>query len=311
MKKVLVTGGSGFIGRHLVADLLRRGHIVHALDLPGMARAPEGMQANFVAHDCDLLSADSVESIVREVRAEQLVHLAWYTAHGKFWNATENLAWTQASLALVRAFCENGGKRMVGAGTCAEYDWSGPRGILDEAAACRPASLYGVCKHSLFSIISRYAELNGLSFAWGRVFFLYGPGEDRRRLVPSLIEKMLKREAAVVRFGSHERNLIHTEDAGRAFAEIAESDVTGPVNIAGPDSMMLGDIACKLAAQIDGGESNLIVHQEEDPSNPRVLIGVTDRLLRETGFRFEKRLDLEIPTLIREIRGTQGDQENV
>src|SRR6185312_10743533 len=117
--RVLLTGGSGFIGSRAIAPLLAAGYEVHAL---GRRR---GASPDVTWHELDLLDDRATGRVVADVAAERLLHLAWHTEHGRFWSAPENLDWVAASVRLMRAFAEAGGRRAVIAGTCAEYDWTG------------------------------------------------------------------------------------------------------------------------------------------------------------------------------------------
>ncbi|MCW3018640.1 MAG: NAD-dependent epimerase/dehydratase, partial [Solirubrobacterales bacterium] len=168
MSRVLLTGPTGFIGRHALAALAGAGHEVHAV---ARRRGPDAEGVSW--HEADLLEGAGV---VEQIEPEILVHLAWYAEHGKLWSSVENLRWVEASLALLRAFARAGGRRAVVAGTCAEYDWS--REIYAEDAPLQPATLYGAAKHGLHVVSRAFAEQAGFSLAWGRVFFLYGPFES-------------------------------------------------------------------------------------------------------------------------------------
>ncbi len=95
----------------------------------------------------------------------------------------------------------------------------------------RPATLYGAAKDGTRRILEAYAGETGLSFAWGRLFFLYGPGEKPGRLVGDAIQAL----AAGGRFGTspghQRRDFSHVADAARAFAALVDSSVVGPVNV--------------------------------------------------------------------------------
>src|ERR1700733_15064576 len=109
--RVLLTGASGFIGARAVAPLLAAGCEVHALG----RRA--GQAEDVVWHEVDLLDDRATARAVAEIAAERLLHLAWFTEHGRFWAAGENLDWVAASVRLLRAFAAAGGRRAVIAGT--------------------------------------------------------------------------------------------------------------------------------------------------------------------------------------------------
>lgn len=141
MKRVLVTGGSGFIGRQVWNPLRSRGFEIHATGRHPLADNPPGV----VFHPVDLFDRASHQALLERVKPDHLLHLAWYAEPGQYWDAPQNLAWLAATQSLVGAFCAAGGRRVVGAGSCAEYDWSD--GLLIEGhTAEQPESQYGKAK---------------------------------------------------------------------------------------------------------------------------------------------------------------------
>jgi nucleoside-diphosphate-sugar epimerase len=224
MKRLLLTGGAGFIGRRTIPHLLNRGYEVHAVDvrrieLPGCA-----------TYTADLLDASEVHDVMDRVRPTHLLHLAWYVEHGKFWTSLDNCRWVEASIALLREFSASGGKRVVTAGTCAEYE-TGHALCIEEETPCRPATLYGASKYALSVLQSAMCRQTGISSAWPRVFFLYGPGEPERKLISSVITSMLRGEIAATTHGEQLRDFLHVEDVARALVEVFDSDIEGAVNI--------------------------------------------------------------------------------
>jgi nucleoside-diphosphate-sugar epimerase len=244
VSRVLLTGATGFVGAHTLASLLANGHEVHAL-----ARRAGTDASGVVWHEADLLAG---AEILEWVRPEVLVHLAWYAEHGKFWSSPENVRWVEASLALLRAFAQAGGRRAVLAGTCAEYEWS--REVYPEDAPQLPGTLYGAAKHGLYEIAMAYAEQVGLSLAWGRLFFLYGPDEAPARFVPSLIRSLLAGEPARMTDGAQRRDFLHVADAGAAFAALADSEILGAVNVASGTGVALRELAEQIERRVCAGE---------------------------------------------------------
>src|SRR5207247_2475843 len=142
LKRVLVTGGTGFIGRNVLAPLLERGFELHATYL----RDP--IQVEDVSwHRCDLLDAAAVRTLLHAVKPSHLLHFAWYTEHGKYWSSPANLDWTAATLGLLRSFRDCGGSRIVAAGTCAEYEWGTER-CSEIETPLKPRTLYGTSKNA-------------------------------------------------------------------------------------------------------------------------------------------------------------------
>jgi len=279
VSRVLLTGASGFIGRHLATPLLDAGHEVHAVSSRGEPRHADGV----VWHRADLTDALAAEALVREIAAEGMIHLAWYVEHGKYWQAPENLIWVEATLRLLRGFAAAGGRRAVIAGTCAEYEWS--QDVYDEQESpLQPATLYGVAKHATRLVAERFAENAGVALAWARIFMPYGPGEPSARLLPSVIRSLLVGEDAPVSHGEQVRDFMYVEDVARAFAAIYESSVRGAINVGTGRGHALRELV-ELAAQAAGRPElvrwGALSAREGEPMR---LLADVSRLEREVGF---------------------------
>jgi len=307
VKRILVTGANGFVGRHTLDPLRTLGFEVHGAVAPGEALGVDGV----FEHGVDLLDLHQVGRLCSEVAPSHLLHLAWCTEHGKYWEAPENLDWVAASLTLARAFHEHGGRRLVMAGSCAEYDWAAaacrpqetelpPHGAeetleistLDERVApCNPSSLYGISKHALHNLVSAFCSRVGISGAWARIFFVYGPNEDPRRLVASVIRSLLSGEPAECTHGEQVRDFLHVADAGSALAALVDSGVEGPINVASGSAVRLREVVHVLGRHL--GRSDLI-HlgaRPAPPNDPAILAADTRRLNDEVGW--EPAIDLE------------------
>jgi nucleoside-diphosphate-sugar epimerase len=277
--RVLVTGATGFIGRQTLAPLRERGFEVHAT-----ARTPPSETDEVVWHAADLLSAGTPERLIAEVQPTHLLHMAWNAEPGRYWTTPENLAWAQATFALYRAFAEAGGRRAVGAGTCAEYDWS--------HAVCRegvtplaPATLYGAAKQGVGALLCAYGAAHGPSTAWGRVFFLYGPHEHPNRLVPAVIRGLLAGERVAVTHGRQVRDFMHVADVGAAFATlVAREDVQGAVNVASGEPISLRELIGTISARLSGGDLVDFGARPVPEGEPAVLLADARRLRDEAGF---------------------------
>ncbi len=245
MKTVLLTGATGFIGRHCLEALVERGFTVHAVSSRGRRNETQGAVH---WHHADLHNGEHVLRLVAEARPGYLLHLAWDVTPGFYWNSLENLRWVRTSLGLLQAFIDGGGRRVVMAGSCAEYDWS--YGYCTETQTpLTPQTLYGVCKNALHSMITAAGREAGISTAWARLFFLFGPGEHADRLIPSVMTSLLRGEEVLCTHGDQIRDYIYVKDAARAFAALLASDVSGPVNIASGQPVFLKDLV-SLAAQL-------------------------------------------------------------
>jgi nucleoside-diphosphate-sugar epimerase len=276
---VLLTGAAGFIGGHVVDALLARGHEVHAVD-----RRAGSPRDGVVWHEADLLAPQAAAGLVRAARADRLLHLAWYATPGSFWSAPENERWIDATLRLLRAFGENGGVRATLAGTCAEYAWGGE--VLGELTTpLQPATLYGACKHATHVAATAVARELDVSLSWGRVFFLYGPGEAPGRLVSGVARTLLDGEDVPTTEGSQLRDFMHVRDVAGAFVALLDGEVRGAVNIASGQPVAVKDIVALIAAAAGGPGRVRSGELSSRDGEPFVIAADTRRLREEVGFR--------------------------
>ena len=280
--RILVTGASGFIGSRALEPLRRRDFDVHAA-----ARDPSRIPSlpGVAAHRVDLLDANDTTRLLEAVRPTHLLHFAWSVEHGTFWTSPANLDWLGATLSLLRTFARIGGRRFVGAGTCAEYaPGDAPR---DEAASpLAPATLYGAAKASAFLTGRVFAVQENIEFAWGRVFHLFGAGEAPARLVPSLLKA--HREGTAIDAGPKDQvfDFLDVDDVADAFAHIAASDLVEAVNIGSGRVVTLGSLSAAIAT-IAGREG--AVRFGARPPGPR-LIPRVDKLAA-SGWRVRRTLE--------------------
>lgn len=286
MRRILITGAGGFIGTHCLRPLLDRGFEVHAVDL----KPPKDHLPSVQWHHIDLLNSRQLSILMAELKPSHLLHLAWYAEPGAYWGSPENLRWVQAGLGLLREFHINEGHRAVMAGTCAEYDWK--KGYCSEwTTPLIPATLYGTCKHALQIIVDNYSKQTGLSSAWGRIFFLYGPGENPKRLVPSIIQALRRGERARCSHGAQIRDFLYVKDVAEAFVALIDSEVTGPVNIASGQPLVLKDLIYRIADLFKRRDLVALGAIAAQPDEPMILIADVARLTGEVGW--QRKFDLD------------------
>jgi nucleoside-diphosphate-sugar epimerase len=281
MSKVIVTGASGFLGRHVIASLLSRDCEVHAFS---RSDAPAWKPKSVRWHGVDLRNRSLARPLLEQVRADGLIHLAWHTAHADYWTSRENLDWTAASLALLRDFGDCGGRRVVVAGSSAEYDWTAPSPLDEARSPLRPSSLYGHCKNALRQVLQSWAPLAGMSWAWGRIFNLYGPFEKPERLVSRVIGVLEAGRALPFDDGSLVRDFIHVADAADAFAALYASPVEGAVNIASGSPVSVRDVVATIAASLGRPDQVQFGSLPSQAGAPPRLVASIDRLRTEVGW---------------------------
>ena len=245
MKRVLVTGASGFIGSHSLGTLQSKGYEVHATWHKNR-REVDGVEW----HRADLLDPSSIKGLIHDVQPTHLLHLAWYAVPRDYRESLENLRWCEAGMCLLREFAERGGTRAVFAGTLSEYDLR--YGFCSEdLTPSVPSTFYGTCKDSLRRVVLEFSDRAKLSTAWGRVFFLYGPREPRERLVPSVIISLLRGDKARCSHGRQIRDFLYVEDMAEGFVALMDSSVRGVCNIGSGEPLTIRSLVGEIARQIE------------------------------------------------------------
>jgi nucleoside-diphosphate-sugar epimerase len=293
INRVFVTGAGGFIGRQCLPILISNGFEVHAADVFVPNEAPHGLHW----HQVDLLDTKQCSEIIATVCPTHLLHFAWYAKPGEYWNSLENIRWVAGSLHLLQAFHMIGGKRVVMAGTCAEYDWR--YGYCSEhVTPLAPLTLYGTCKNSLNHLMTAFSQQAGLSSSWGRVFFLYGPHENPSRLVSSVILNLLQNKPALCSHGNQIRDFLHVEDVASAFVALLESDVMGSVNIASGQPVILKGVIFKIADKLGRRDLVQLGALPGQPNDPLVLLADVGQLLEKVGWHPKYDLDVGVEQTI-------------
>ena len=277
MKRVLLTGATGFVGRACIAPLIARGYSVHTIST-GRSPPPDDV----TVWQGNLLDSELIASLVEAIAPSHLLHAAWGVTDRDYWTSSANLNWLNASIALLHAFVAIGGRRAVGVGTCAEYDWTVDRYVECESSL-KPASRYGITKLALSWAFSD-VDKPGVSTAWARLFFPYGPGEHAARLLPYVVTSLIAGAVADCTAGTQLRDFLYVDDVGAALAALLDSTVAGPVNIASGQGTAVRDVVLQAAHQIGRPDLVHFGALPTRPGDPPSLVAATERLKREVGF---------------------------
>lgn len=238
--KILITGAGGFIGRSVLQSFLSSGFNVVTL-----GRSDSDSECPH--HKIDLMDRDGVRRAILHEKPTHLVHLAWYTEHGKFWDSTHNFSWVLATNCLIKEFIAGGGEHISVSGTCAEYAFSNAE-YIKETELIKPNSLYGFCKHMAHLLARQQLENCDVKLAWFRIFFPYGNGDTSSRLIPTLhrINTGLLPPIAVDK--NSIRDFIHVDDIAMAFKLIILKNNCGTYNLCSGTAVAIGDLIDAVAA---------------------------------------------------------------
>ena len=276
--KVLITGGTGFLGRYVLEALRSRG--IESV-LAGRHRPDGCPPAGFI--ETDLLVEPDFGTVYRSSGATHLMHLAWYVEHGKYWTSDLNPRWAEATVRLVESCCRSSCQGLVLAGTCAEYDWSD--GICrEDITPLRPATLYGVSKDAARRQVMALSAQHQIPCAWGRVFLPYGTGENGQRLIPSLIEVCRGRRAPFAVDAAARRDFLHACDVAEGFVAMLADQASGEFNVCSGQATEIGDLVRELARIMDADPQAMLDLSAGRPGDPPLLVG-DNRKLRALGWQ--------------------------
>lgn len=268
MKRVLVTGASGFIGRHCIEILKKKGLEVYAAS----SQIKPAFEENISWLNFNIHNPTETQKIIREIKPTHLLHLAWYAEPSLYVNSNENFRWLYSSLELIKVFAEYGGKRIVTAGSCFELYTN---------------SLYGACKASLEQISNAFGIYNEISTAHGRVFYLFGPFENKSRVIPYVINMLISGQEANCSHGEQIRDFLYVYDVANAFVKILDSDIKGSLDIGSGEGIKLKELFSIIQEHI-GGKG--IINLNAIPASkdePKEIIANNYRLINEINWEPE------------------------
>lgn len=272
--RVLLTGGSGFLGRYILQALDQLGIEIWVMGRKKPFFSP-ALNFNFI--EIDLLTAVDFRAYIEDIQPSHLIHLAWYAEHGKYWTSELNLRWVNASVRLAEAFCAAAGKQFIGAGTCAEYDWAW--GCCKEDDTPRaPVTLYGVAKDASHRLIQSICKLHGVTCTWTRIFIPYGTGEAATRLVPSLFSAFQgKRDGFEINALAY-RDFLHASDVAQAFVTLLNANATGAYNISSNQPLQLREIVTVIADICHADAQKILSLETIRHNEPTILIGDNSKI---------------------------------
>jgi dTDP-6-deoxy-L-talose 4-dehydrogenase (NAD+) len=269
----MITGATGFVGRQIVSALeTSKVNVV-----PVVRRGSEGLIAdspnvNYVLSTPDLFAEDETWWAEQCQGVDVIVHTAWYTEPGSYLQAPQNMNCLLGSLNLVRGAVKAGVKRIVVIGTCFEYDFSG--GVLSIETPIKPLTPYAAAKAALFFSLSQWLPSQSIQFSWCRLFYLYGEGEDERRLVPYIRKQVENGKPVELTSGKQIRDFLDVAVAGKKIADIALSSREGPFNICSGVPVTVRQFAEQIADQHGRRDLLMFGARPDNLIDPPCVIGI-------------------------------------
>ena len=272
-RRALVTGATGFVGRQVLASLLAKGaEVVPVVRPESVGKLPASPEIKTPIFTVDLFAESDSWWQHRLRGIDVLVHVAWYAEPGQYQFSTENMNCLIGTLRMAQAAAQAGVKRFVGVGSCFEYAQSQyPLSADSPLAASSP---YAASKAAVYFALSQLLPQYGTDFAWCRLFYLFGEGEDARRLVSTLRKHLGEGRTVDLTSGTQVRDFLDVSEAGRQIAEVALSDKTGAVNICSGKPVTVRELAESIADEYGGRDLLRFGARKNNPVDPPFVVGV-------------------------------------
>ncbi|MCP1316176.1 NAD(P)-dependent oxidoreductase [Halomonas sp. 707B3] len=274
MTRVLLTGATGFVGQHILQALCRIPEVkvvpvIREVKEPLMASSPS---VERVVVTTDLFSESEAWWAEQCRDIDVVVHVAWYAEPGRYLQACQNMDCLIGSLNLVKGAVVAGVGRFVGIGTCFEYDLE--NGVASLSTPLKPLTPYASAKAALFLSLSQWLPAQSVQFAWCRLFYLYGEGEDERRLVPYIRKQIENGKSAELTSGKQIRDFLDVAEAGKMIADIALSNCEGPFNVCSGIPITVRELAERVADEYGRRDLLMFGARPDNLIDPPCVLGI-------------------------------------
>jgi dTDP-6-deoxy-L-talose 4-dehydrogenase (NAD+) len=233
MKKVLVTGSGGYIGRHVTKEFLDHGYEVIAADLNNDNVDPRATKIN------TSIFSDIEDPYTYFGSPDICVHLAW--RNGFVHNAPTHMQDVSAHFTFLKKLIDSGISRVAVMGTMHEVGYW--EGAIDENTPCKPLSLYGIAKNALRESVLHLVEGTQTKLYWLRAYYILGD-DFRNHSIFSKIMQMAAEGKKSFPFtsGKNLYDFIEVEELARLIcASVSQDKYTGMINVCTGEPRSLGE----------------------------------------------------------------------
>ena len=279
--RILVTGAGGFVGAAVVKAAADAGHEVVALVRNDSSRLT-AIAGRISLQRLDLADTKAVAALLSSTKPDIVIHSAWEGVGGALRSGDIQLDNIRTTVALADAAIAAGARKFVGIGSQAEYGRYDRK--IVETDLPQPTMLYGAAKLAANHLSAQRCREAGVSFAWLRLFSVYGPGDNPNWLIPSTAASLARGKAPLCTPGTQKWDYLHIDDVARGILAAATGEAaTGVFNLSSGDPVtvwqiveMIRDLAAPGLQLTFGGipfGPDQIMHLEGDNGRLRAATG--------------------------------------
>tara|TARA_B100000780_G_scaffold264088_1_gene218455 strand:+ start:6026 stop:6871 length:846 start_codon:yes stop_codon:yes gene_type:complete len=272
-KKILLTGGTGFVGKQILKHLLQ-----NDVDIVLVVRRGSVQLAKDIKDIVTVIETDNLFDETRSWWASKcsdvdiVINAAWYAEPGSYYTSHSNIECLRGSLNLAEGCIIAGVSKFVGVGSCAEYEISSHP--IPFNGSLKPHSIYAAAKVATFHLLEQLFHSRDISFAWCRLFYLFGEGEDERRLAPYIRTKISLGQSADLSSGNQVRDFIDVAIAGRIISDISLSKQSGAINVCSGQPKTVRQHAIEIAKESDREDLLNFGARKDNPLESMYVVGI-------------------------------------
>ena len=271
--KILVTGSTGFVGQQVMKALS-----LLVVDLSIIVRPEkvsffqQNTSVKSIIISTDIFAESSSWWKTHCLDVDIFIHLAWYAEPGKYLDSSKNEECFLGTVEIAKGLVEAGVKRFIGIGTCFEYKFSDLP--LDISSPLDPQTQYAAAKVKTFHHLTSFFKEHKIEFLWCRLFYLFGEGEDDRRLIPFLRKQLAAGKEVELTSGDKVKDYLNIEEAGKIITGLAMNKHTGPYNVCSGQPITIKKIAEEIADEYDRRDLLKFGNLQRESVDPSYIVGV-------------------------------------
>ena len=305
VKKILITGANGFIGKNLVnlSDLRKYKKICLSTKNINSYKNTKFVKIN-------LFDKPQVEKLIKKERPEILVHLAWETEPKKYLNSKKNLKWLHSSLSLFYFFCKYGGQKaiLIGSGLELNFNSKNLKEKMQLVSDQKNLNFYNITKILFHIKAKKIANYFNKKIIWARVFWLYGPNESFKRLIPTIIKKLNNNKNIFIQDPNKIVNILHVYDVSKVISKLIRLNKNMVVHIADKKNYSIKNLINKTLQYYKNNNSKVVFNNKKNLKTNRYKININ--YLNNINFKYKYSIDEGLLEMINYFKNEKSKYKN-